>query len=196
MSTSPVLQLLKPSYLPIVRAETQTGVVVVVVVWLLDNPPVIGCVTQKFISRQELVLREMTSAALRSAAAAAAFNPQDWLADAASCGLVPEEFGASGGMPLETETDHDAWVSGHAQPDHYSSSSSSEDDGGVDEGGCDNSLLASKKRRLDPPERRSSGGRRRRAPLSPTWVAIANCLFEHAMIRELKVRLMERSCTC
>ncbi|KAH9279030.1 hypothetical protein ECG_08602 [Echinococcus granulosus] len=168
---------------------------------------VVACASLKFVSRQELVLREI-SAAIDSPSSSVSFNPTDWITEAVACGLIQELDDSEFAIPRTLKEAEDGeWITRQAigletpPPgllEQLEMMDAEEEKEGVDyfEGAivplsprgdrnrrmlADNSVSgrSSKRPRKDQQRRASKY-------LSPTWVIIANCLFEHGMFKEVK----------
>ncbi|VDK36694.1 unnamed protein product [Taenia asiatica] len=168
---------------------------------------VVACASFKFVSRQELVLREIP-AAIDSPSSSIPFDPIDWITEAVACGLIQELDESAYGIPrILKEAEDSEWVTRQAigleTPPPGLLKQMEMMDAEEEKEGADYSEsaivplspLGDRKRRILSDQ--DVGGRSSKRPrkdrqirtskyLSPTWVIIANCLLEHGMFREVK----------
>ncbi|VDM22825.1 unnamed protein product [Hydatigera taeniaeformis] len=167
---------------------------------------VVACVSFKFVSRQELALREISTAIDSLSSSSASFDPTDWITEAVACGLIQEFDDSDFGIPrILKEAEDSEWITRQAigietlPPGllkQLEMMDAEEEQEGIDYEVATAPLSphGSRKRRLlsDQGVGRMSSKRPRRDQkmrtskyLSPTWVIIANCLLEHGMYKEV-----------
>lgn len=166
-----------------------------------------ACASFKFVSRQELVLREI-SVAIDSPHSSIPFDPIDWITEAVACGLIQEFDDSDYGIPrILKDAEDSEWITRQAigleilppglqkQMEMMDAEEEKEDTDYFESAAIPLSPRGDRKRRLLSDQ--GVGGRSSKRPrtdqqirtskyLSPTWVIIANCLLEHGMFKEVK----------
>ncbi|KAL5971884.1 Protein ELYS [Taenia solium] len=168
---------------------------------------VVACASFKFVSRQELVLREIP-AAIDSPSSSIHFDPIDWITEAVACGLIQELDDSAYGIPrILKEAEGSEWITRQAigletpppgllkQMEMMDAEEEKEAADYFESAIVLLSPRGDRKRRILSDQ--DVGGRSSKRPrkdqqirtskyLSPTWVIIANCLLEHGMFKEVK----------
>ncbi|KAM7539267.1 hypothetical protein Aperf_G00000050824 [Anoplocephala perfoliata] len=167
----------------------------------------VAFVTQKFLSRQELALREIANAI--SEPSNSTFNPTEWVAEAAACGLLQEfEDTDIDIFRVLKEAEGSDWIMrlafGIEIPPlillkQIAVMDSEEED--IEGTETVEPMSPQKNLKRQMPSFHGSGGRVAKKPrrdddevqlargpkyLPPLWVIIVNCLFEHGMYAEIK----------
>uniref|UniRef100_A0A5K3EZU7 ELYS-bb domain-containing protein n=1 Tax=Mesocestoides corti TaxID=53468 RepID=A0A5K3EZU7_MESCO len=164
----------------------------------IRDPGVVAYATLKFVSRQELALREL-SAAIKSPSSSS-FEANDWILEAVACSLIQEFEDPDYDIPrIMKETEDSEWLLRQAlglefvpqdlQTQLELVEKDAEDECSSDD--CVMSPRAGNKRPVAIVGGRSAKRGRHVVEkagdhLSPTWVIIANCLLDHGMLREVK----------